>query len=251
MQGHPFFVKDRVVVLAHRGFTPPTENTLGAIQHAIASGADIIETDVHSSKDGIAVLIHDSDLMRIAGVSANVKDLNWEELQQITLSDGSFLLSLSDALAAFPTMKFNIDVKDRAAIQGTVKAIESNKAHERVLVSSFSNKRRKDSLKMLKKPVATSASASVVISTWLLFKLGFKDLSRHLSGIGALQIPISLYGIKLDSPKFIKLVNSTGTQLHYWTINDPVEMRRLVELGAQGIVTDNTSLAIEALGKTS
>ena len=251
MQEHPYFVTDKVVVLAHRGFTPPAENTEGAIEHAVAAGADIIETDVHGSKDGIAVLSHDPDLVRIAGISSKVSELSWDELRNLKLKDGSTLLSLQDALRIFPQTKFNIDIKDSSAIEGTVQAIEQNNAHERVLVSSFSNKTRKAALKCFTKPVATSASATVVISTWLLFKLGINDLSRHLSGIGALQIPTSLFGIKLDNPKFIHKVSSTGTQIHFWTINEASEIQRLVKLGAHGIVTDNTSLAIEALGKTS
>ena len=251
MQEHPYFVRDKVVVLAHRGFTPPAENTEGAIQHAVAAGADIIETDVHSSKDGVAVLCHDSDLVRIAGVSSKVSELSWDELRKLKLKDGSTLLSLQDALRIFPQTKFNIDIKDTAAIDGTVQAIELNHAHNRVLVSSFSNKTRKAALKSFTKPVATSASASVVISTWFLFKLGVKDFSMYLLGIGALQIPTSLFGIKLDNPKFIHRVSSSGTQIHFWTINEASEMQRLVKLGANGIVTDNTSLAIEALGTTS
>jgi len=180
-----------------------------------------------------------------------VSELSWDELRKLKLKDGSTLLSLQDALRIFPQTKFNIDIKDTAAIDGTVQAIELSHAHNRVLVSSFSNKTRKAALRLLTQPVATSASASVVISTWLLFKLGVKDFSKHLLGIGALQIPTSLFGIKLDNPKFIHRVTSSGTQIHFWTINEASEIQRLVKLGANGIVTDNTSLAIEALGKTS
>jgi len=251
MQEHPFFVKGKVVILAHRGFTPPQENTLGAFERAISFGADIVETDIHCSKDGIAVLCHDADLFRIAGIKAKLKELTWDELSQVELNDGSKLASLSEALLKFPKTKFNLDIKDHKAIASTVAAIEFAKAYDRVLVSSFSNKTRKKALSLFSRPVATSASSSTVITSWILFKLGKKDLSRELTGIGALQIPLSSFGMKLDNPKFIRVILASGTQLHYWTINDYSEMRRLIALGANGIVTDNTSLAIEALGKTS
>lgn len=251
MQEHPYFVKGSVVVLAHRGFTPPAENTLGAFEHAVASGADIIETDVQTTKDGVAVLLHDPDLSRVAGIDSKVSELSWSELTKIQLLDGSSIPSLAEALERLPNTKFNLDIKDPLAIKGTVAAIEAAKAHDRVLVSSFSNKTRKTALGLFSKPVATSASASVVIGTWLLFKLGKKNLTKQLSNIGALQIPTALFGIKLDNPKFISAVIASGTQIHFWTINETSEIHRLVRLGASGIVTDNTALAIEALGKTS
>ncbi len=251
MQEHPFFTKDQVMILAHRGFTPPEENTLGAFEHAISAGAQVIETDVQATKDGVAVLVHDDDLKRVAGINKKIKDFSLQELEQLNLLDGSKILSLASALSAFPKTKFNLDIKDRNAINGTVSSIEQAKAHDRVLVSSFSNRTRKRSVAKFTTPVATSASASVVISTWLLVVLGKTDLHKHLLGIGALQIPRTMFGIRLDTAKFISSVTKTGTQIHYWTINESKEMKELVALGANGIVTDNTSLAIEALGKTS
>jgi glycerophosphoryl diester phosphodiesterase len=154
-------------------------------------------------------------------------------------------------LTALPQARFNLDIKDQASVQSTVNAIESTNSHERVLASSFSNKRRLSALRLLSKEVATSASASTVISLWVMhvLRLPKRCFARKLKGIGAIQIPRGMYGIKVDSKRFISKVRSTGTHVHYWTINNPQEMLELTMRGATGIVSDMSELAVQTLRK--
>ena len=248
MQNHPYFQSGKVSVLAHRGFTPPAENTIEAFQRALDSGADYLETDVRVTLDGHAVLCHDETFQRIAGIDRNVSEMSLEEIKQIRPFETGTIISLAEALQLLPKARFNIDIKESLAIVPTVSAIEANNAHDRVLVSSFSNSRRRQALKLLSREVATSASGSIIISLWIrnLFGLNF---SKALSSIGAIQIPIKIYGMRLDKPSFIKKVIETGTQVHFWTINDLDEVSRLVGLGATGIVTDETELVVNFLKK--
>ena len=248
MQNHPYFQSGKVSVLAHRGFTPPAENTIEAFQRALDSGADYLETDVRVTLDGHAVLCHDETFQRIAGIDRKVSEMSLEEIKQIRPFETGTIISLAEALQLLPKARFNIDIKDSLAIVPTVSAIEANNAHDRVLVSSFSNSRRRQALKLLSREVATSASGSIIISLWIrnLFGLNF---SKALSGIGAIQIPIKIYGMRFDKPSFIKKVIDTGTQVHFWTINDLDEVSRLVGLGATGIVTDETELVVNFLKK--
>ena len=248
MQNHPYFQSGKVSVLAHRGFTPPAENTIEAFQRALDSGADYLETDVRVTLDGHAVLCHDETFQRIAGIDRKVSEMSLEEIKQIRPFETGTIISLAEALQLLPKARFNIDIKDSLAIVPTVSAIEADNAHDRVLVSSFSNSRRKQALKLLSREVATSASGSIIISLWIrnLFGLNF---SKALSGIGAIQIPIKIYGMRFDKPSFIKKVIDTGTQVHFWTINDLDEVSRLVGLGATGIVTDETELVVNFLKK--
>ena len=243
MQNHPYFIATKKVVLAHRGFTPPAENTLGAFAHAIDAGADYIETDVRATADSVAVLFHDEDLKRLTGSTLKIEHLTFDQIRQYIE-----VPKLEDALRKFPQMKFNLDIKSKDAILPTVKAIEKTSSHNRVLVSSFSNKRRVRTLNLLSRAVATSASGSIVIKAWVMSKVGIK-LEGLMSGIGALQIPISMYGLRFDTGRFVKSVTDTGTFIHFWTINKESEMRRLMELGAHGIVTDKTDLAVKTLQK--
>ena len=248
MQNHPYFQSGKVSVLAHRGFTPPAENTIEAFQRALDSGADYLETDVRVTLDGHAVLCHDETFQRIAGIDRKVSEMSLEEIKQIRPFETGTIISLAEALQLLPKARFNIDIKDSLAIVPTVSAIEADNAHDRVLVSSFSNSRRRQALKLLSREVATSASGSIIISLWIrnLFGLNF---SKALSGIGAIQIPIKIYGMRFDKPSFIKKVIDTGTQVHFWTINDLDEVSRLVGLGATGIVTDETELVVNFLKK--
>lgn len=246
MQNHPYFKSGKVSVLAHRGFTPPAENTLEAFQRALDAGADYLETDVRVTLDGHAVLFHDETLQRIAGIDRKVSEMSLDEIKQIRPFETGTIISLSEALQLLPKARFNIDIKESLAIMPTVSAIEANSAHDRVLVSSFSNSRRKQALKLLSREVATSASGSLIINLWIrnLFGLNF---NKSLSGIGAIQIPTKIYGMRFDKPRFIKKALETGTQVHFWTINDLDEVSRLLSLGATGIVTDETELVVNFL----
>jgi glycerophosphoryl diester phosphodiesterase len=281
MQKHPYFTNSKVVVLAHRGGTVPTENTIEAFQLSIDAGADIIETDIRATKDGIAVLFHDELIERVVdwefgsqyeeifeesehkwdemanGVSwfktygPVVQEFTFDQLKAFHLRGGTRVTSLAEALIEFPKMKFNIDVKAKDAIPDLVAAVEKLKAHDRVLVSSFSNKRRLLALRQFTKPVATSASASTVIKIWLLVAIRApqSSINKALHNIGALQIPRKQLFLKLDSKRFIHSVLASGTQIHYWTINSPEEMLELTRLGASGIVTDVPELAGRTLRK--
>jgi glycerophosphoryl diester phosphodiesterase len=283
MQKHPYFINSKVVILAHRGGTVPTENTIEAFHVAVDAGADIIETDIRATKDGIAVLFHDEAIERVVdwqygrqyeeiyemsahkwdedsvdrglnakkNIGPEVREFTLSQLKGIHLLGGTRVTTLAEALIAFPKMKFNIDVKAKEAIPDLVATVEKLKAHDRVLVSSFSNKRRLKALKQFTSPVATSGSASVVIKVWLFCLLGLPTslVAKALENIGALQIPRRMSVIKLDSPRFMKKVIATGTQLHYWTINDPKEILELASLGASGIVTDVPELAVQTLRK--
>jgi glycerophosphoryl diester phosphodiesterase len=228
-----------------------TENTIEAFKASEQARVFSIETDVRTTKDGIAILFHDADLLRVAGINKKISETNYSDIQNIELTDGGRVPTLVQALQALPLMRFNLDIKDEQSIEPTAEAIELTKAHHRVLVSSFSEKRRVAALSLMSKPVATSASASIVISTWVMHVLHLPQrlIERKLRGIGALQIPRSMYGIKFDARSFISKIRKTGTEIHYWTINNPQEMLELTRLGATGIVSDVSELAVETLRK--
>lgn len=232
---------------AHRGLHLHVdnidENSIDAFRAAISHGATHIESDVHATKDLVAVLFHDIDLKRVAGISSKISDLTLSQLQEIPLLHGTKIPTLAEVLESFPELNLNLDIKADRAILPTVEAIESASAHHRVLVSSFSNKRRKAALKSLQKPVATSAASSQVLLAWIshnLFAgLGFGLLMRNFD---ALQIPVSSGFLKFDRAGFIARATRHNVEVHFWTINDPEQMKRLLELGAKGIVTDRVDL---------
>ena len=133
----------RARILAHRGFAVAApENTLLAFEHAVQLGVDYLETDVHASADGEAMLSHDPGLLRLTGRDIPLRQLTAAQLRGVDLGQGQGYASLADALHAFPQARFNIDVKSADAIAGTVRAVREAKAEDRVLVTSFSDARR-------------------------------------------------------------------------------------------------------------
>jgi glycerophosphoryl diester phosphodiesterase len=242
----PYFSPVKPRIFAHRGLAQHRgidENTIEAFAEALHFGATHLESDTQATKDEVAVLFHDDNLRRVAGVDARVSDLTLGELQEISLMAGGRIPTLDQALKHFPSAFFNLDIKTRRAIDPTIEAIEKHQAHDRVLVSSFSNPVRKSALRKFSRPVATSSSVSVALAAWasnkFLFGLGF---SRIVSEVDALQVPISKGPIRFASKSLIERANSHGVEVHFWTINDPSQMKQLLDLGADGIVTDRTDL---------
>jgi glycerophosphoryl diester phosphodiesterase len=118
-----YFAPPTPRVIAHRGLAlEAPENTLLAFAHAVGIGITHIETDVHVSADGVAIVAHDPDLSRVGGVSTRVDVLTARELAEIDLGDGQHMPTLAEALDGFPDAFFNIDLKTIGAVAPTVEA---------------------------------------------------------------------------------------------------------------------------------
>lgn len=232
-------------VFAHRGLAVDApENTLLAFQHAVDAGASYLETDVHATRDGVAVIAHDPDLARIAGREGLVEQHTLAELQQIDLGHGQTFSTLAEAFESFPAARFNIDIKSAAAVAPTVAAVLESGASDRVLVSSFSERRRRAALAHLP-GVATSASAPLFARALIAGKAGFSPgVRRALRGVVAVQVPERGLRMTITTRRMIARLHDAGVEVHVWTINDPQRMRELLELGVDGIVTDRADLAL-------
>lgn len=243
--GAGYLSPPRPRVFAHRGLAiDAPENTLLAFQRAVDAGVTYIETDVHASRDGVAVVSHDPDLRRVAGVPGRVGELTLDELRRVDLGFGQTFCSLAEALAAHPTTRFNIDVKSADAVGPAVAAIRHAVATDRVLVTSFGENRRARVMDLLP-GVATSASARRFLTALLAGKLGAIEIMRAaLTGMAAVQVPERALGMRVTSPAMIRRLHAAGVEVHVWTINDPVRMRELLNLGIDGIVTDRADLAL-------
>jgi glycerophosphoryl diester phosphodiesterase len=242
-----------VRLFAHRGYCATgttaevSENTLEAFKLALEAGADYLEIDVRASSDGVAMVFHDETLDRITHVTGKLSSHTAEALKKLRLRSPGSIVSFSEALRSLPQAKFNVDIKDAGAIADLVIAIEQNGAEDRVLITSFSEKRRNAASKLLPE-VAAAGSAITLLRTWLCVQFGLST-KRILDSVNALQIPVSYGLLRFDSPRFIRSVKSQGVEIHYWVINDPSEALRLRNLGADGIVTDETKLIATALAE--
>ncbi|MCI0155402.1 glycerophosphodiester phosphodiesterase [Leifsonia shinshuensis] len=230
-------------IIAHRGLaTEAPENTLLAFLKALSAGATHVETDVHCSADGVAVISHDPDLSRVAGRSVRVEQLTMPELRRIPLGHGQSLPSLAEALDAFPEARFNIDIKDERAAAPTAAAILAARATDRVLLTSFSAARRAAAAAALS-GVAVSPSVSEFLPALVGAKLGVRSLTaRALRPFAAVQIPERRGPLRLVTPRTVRAVHQAGAELHVWTVDDVPTMTRLLDLGVDGIVTNRCDL---------
>lgn len=234
-------------ILAHRGLAlSAPENTLAAFQDAADAGADVIETDVHASSDGVCVISHDP-VIRTGSGGVSISATPAATIAEVGLGGDEHVPTLYDALVRFPSMRFNIDVKARRAVEPAVRAVSEAGAVSRVLMTSFDEKTRAAVVSRLP-GVATSASARMIMGSYPWLVAGdLKRLSTSLAGVDAVQIPLRKV-VPLVGPWSVRRFHRAGVEVHVWTVNDPDIMRRLRQWGVDGVVTDRCDVAYETIG---
>lgn len=254
----PYFDAPLPHRLAHRGATDGgriDENTLAAFELALAQGATHIETDVRATSDGVALVFHDADFARVAPDSeyrdGPIAELSSSEVAGIRLRAGGGVPKLAEALAAFPSARFNIDIKSMAAATATAEAVIAAGAVNRVLISSFSDKRRRSTLAAFEARGAElpATGCGARVTAWALFGYLFsrvlgqrtarKAVARALRGVDAMQVPQRFGAIRVARPGFVAAVRAAGVHVHFWVINDGPTAQTLMSMGASGIVSDD------------
>lgn len=254
---HPYFLgAAEPRILAHRGLSSAPgqdpslwENTAASFAAAHAAGAEFIETDCQVTADGDVVLFHDATLERVAGDPRAIAQVRTAELAELFSEHGG-LLTVGEALEAFPRSRFNIDVKVAAAADPIGPLIAPH-AH-RVLLTSFSDRTRTTALASVRRAgaeisPATSGGTRVIGALRALSGIRLPS-ARALRGVDAVQIPERHNGVRLFTPSLVRAAHAHGVEVHVWTINDADDMRRLIAEGADGIVTDRADLAVSTLG---
>ena len=222
--------------IAHRGGTEAAfENTYEAFADAYALGYRWFETDVQISKDGFLYSFHDNNLKRIVGINININQLNSEDLDQILISGKHRIPRLDLLLRKFPDVTFNLDAKNIHAAIALVNLLNSDKSFQNVCLGSFSYKTVNYMREFLKRDLPMSFSQWEVFSLILNIKFN-KDAKYNAS---YLQIPKSYLGYKLISKKLLDYCKKNGIKVHVWTINERNEMKNLIGIGVDGIMTDN------------
>lgn len=260
---HPFFSgMRRPALIAHRGWVPIDaavegifDNTRQAFEHAVDAGADVLETDTQITADGHAVLFHDPTLKRLTGEDLSIRDLNLPDLRA-RLRDRGELLTLEEALHAFPESRFNIDVKDGALAESVGRTV--GRHSKRVLLTSFSDAARRRTLDVARETSATNlrpaTSAGRETTLRLVRELmvprplrSVKRIGTILHEIDALQLPEWYGPVRLPSQSVLRYAHDHGVQVHVWTVNEPERMKILLKHGVDGIITDRIDIARSVL----
>lgn len=233
------------IAMAHRGFTSfrLPMNSMGAFHEAAKLGFRYVETDIRATRDGVAVVLHDRKLGPDSGLPGAVDRLDWQAVRTAHLGAGQSIPTLEELLAALPHMRVNIDIKATSAIGPTVEVIERLNAHRRVLITSFSDRRRRRALRLLSKPVATAAGASTILAVLAARTPGRRaDVLPMLHDSDCLQLPARFGGIPIITPGLVRAVHASGRQVHAWTVDDPATMQALLDIDVDGIITDRADL---------
>ncbi|WP_354215957.1 MULTISPECIES: glycerophosphodiester phosphodiesterase [unclassified Arthrobacter] len=239
--------------MAHRGFSQDgLENSMAAFRAAVDYGFQYVETDVHTTSDGVLLLFHDDTLDRVSDGRGRISELTAAEVAAAPIGGREPVPLFDELLTAFPDVRVNVDVKDWNSVRPLAAGIERHGAHDRVLVASFSDRRRRAVLKLLSRPVASSAG---VVTNGLVVLLGpllpvawLRFVLRiPLRDVQALQVPVRQGALRVVTPGFIRRAHTLGLVVHVWTINEPAEMQRLLDLGVDGIVTDRADLLKQVL----
>jgi glycerophosphoryl diester phosphodiesterase len=234
------------LLYAHRGAPlEQPENTLEGFALALAAGADALELDVHMSRDGHVVVSHDADGLRNAGDARAITACTLAEIKQWDLAPrfgaqrcaGKVRVpALDEVLAAFPSARLNIDVKQSQPnmVPAVLAAIARHAAHARVLLTSFSSV-------TTRALHAAGYAGDIGLGRGEAVRAVFVPelLQARARGGARLQIPLRYGPLSLDRASLIAKMHRRGIAVDYWVVNDIAQAERLLELGADGIVTDD------------
>jgi glycerophosphoryl diester phosphodiesterase len=229
------------LAFAHRGGAAEgDENTAEAFARAVALGYRYVETDVHATTDGVAVVFHDATLDRVAGRPGRIDQLSWADLSTVRVGGAAAVPRLDEILAAWPRVRFNIDVKADSGVAPTVETVTRAGAGERVLLASFSDARLARLRTLAGPKLATSLGMRGVA------RLRVASLTRRRltlpTSVVAVQVPVRYGRLPLVDRRFVRYAHELGLHVHVWTIDDPAEMHGLLDLGVDGIMTDRVDV---------
>lgn len=234
----PYLSATRPLAFAHRGGAHHgDENTVAAFGRAVGMGYRYLEIDVRCTADDVAVVFHDELLDRVAGTPGELATLRWEDLRTVRIGGEQAVPRLEDVLTAWPDTRFNIDVKCDAAVVPVVSAVRRTDSMDRVLVAAFSDARIRRIRRILGPRLATALGPREALRLRTGAWLG-RGMWGLTPGVPAAQIPARAGLVTVVDEGFIRYAHRLGVHVHVWTIDDPMEMHRLLDLGVDGIMTD-------------
>ena len=262
---HPFFdPHEGVLVIAHqggKGYRP--DNTMAAFEHAWDLGADVLEMDLHSTQDGVIVLMHDDTVDDTTNGSGPIQRFSLLELQELDAgynwtadqgatypfrSQGIRVPTLEEVFRTFPEARMNIEIKqsEPSIVQPLCKLIRDHGMTERVLIASFDQ----DTIRAFREACLEVATTAGEVEVYLLYGLSFVGLGNLYSpSAEAVQVPEQRGSIYVLLPRFVKAAQGRNMDVHVWTVNEVEDMQRMLDLGVDGIITDYPDRLLELLGR--
>lgn len=231
------------LAFAHRGGAGDwPENSMLAFEHAVSLGYRYVETDVHVTADGVLVAFHDESLDRVTDRNGLIRELPWSEVSAARIDGREPIPRLDDLFGAWPDLRINIDPKHDTSVDPLIEAIRSADALRRVCVGAFSDRRLQRMRDVLGPDLCTSLGPRGIAK----MKATSFGAPMRLPAPCA-QVPVKAKGVVVTDERFVSTAHRLGMQVHVWTIDDPVEMHRLLDMGVDGIMTDRTAVLKDVL----
>lgn len=236
---HPFLAGGGPIAFAHRGGNSVyPENSERAFRHAVDLGYSHIETDVQATRDGVGVVCHDDRLDRTTDRSGDIAELSWAEVARARIGGTEPIMRVEELLEAFPDTRINFDPKRAGAVEPLARAILAADALERVLIGAFSDRRVDHARRLLGDGLAVAAGSRRVMA--LLLRAN--RVPVPFRGVDAAQVPVRTGRIEIVTERFIEHAHEAGIHVHVWGVDDPAEMHRLLDLGVDGLMTDEVEV---------
>lgn len=258
----PYFPPHGIACFAHRGGAALwPENTLESFRGGLAAGCRWIETDVHMTRDGEIVTFHDHDLRRTTNGRGPISALTLAELRRLDAgynfspdgrsfpfrNKGITVPTLAEVVELDPTVRINVEIKQAqpSMIDTLWRFIDERGLHDRMLVASERTDVIREFRNRARGRVATSAGKREVFTFWLAVRAGLVD--QLPIEYDALQVPIGFRGLAVVTPAFVEAAHRRGLQVHVWTIDSLAQMRWLIDVGVDGIMTDYPARLVDVV----
>ncbi len=244
---HPFLQAPGPVAFVHRGGAGEAiENSIAAFERAWTLGFAYFETDVHATSDGVLMALHDATLDRVTDRVGRIEDLPWADVSRARLADGTTPPRLVELLAAVPEGRVNIDIKADEAVGPLVSLLEAQPSLlERVCIASFSDARLAAVRRAFGHRVCTSTGPAGVLAHRLAVAFARPTPTRFLGN--CFQVPPGPRRLPLVTEAFVRSAHEQGRPVHVWTIDEPAQMQRLLDLHVDGIMTDRPEVLRDVL----
>jgi len=257
-----YFAAPRPRIFGHRGASGVApENTLPSFALAAALGVGYLELDVHATRDGEIVVLHDAQLDRTTDGRGLVRQHTWAEVAALDAGwhfthDGRTfpyrgqrvrVPRLSEVLSAFPAHGLNIEIKqgEPAIVDAVLDVLRAGQALERTLLAAEHDEIMQAIRVAVGDRVATGMSIGDVMS--FFDRVSRDDWQGYVRPGNALQVPPAHGGIEIVTPAFVGAAHRVGLEVHVWTINDADEIARLLALGVDGVMSDLPGLIVAAV----
>ncbi|MGH3770335.1 MAG: glycerophosphodiester phosphodiesterase family protein [Pseudonocardiaceae bacterium] len=247
---HPFLDGPFPRAFAHRGWhlgeLAGMENSLAAFRRAAREGYHYLETDVHATRDGVVVVIHDATLDRTTDSSGEVQKLDWAAVRTARVGGRERVCRLADLLEELPEALLNIDVKADSAVAPVLELLRRTSGWHRVCLVAFSEARLRR-LRAAAGPALLTSTGPVSAAALRLRSVPpLQRIAVPIRGELA-QLPVRLCGIPLMDRTLLRYAHHRGLEVHVWTVNRAEEMHALLDLGVDGLMTDRPDVLRDVL----